>query len=241
MTSQQQTYHTSSQKPEYTRENHRPVTSQQQTCHTLSQKTTDLWQVNNKLITPYHRKLQTCDKSTTNLSHLITENYTCDKSTTNFSHLITETRVHQRKPDLWQVNNKLITPYHRKLQNCNKSTTNLSYLITENYRPVTSQQQTYHTSSQKTTDLWQVNNKLITPYHRKLQTCDKSTTKLSHLITETRVHWIKPQTCDKSTINLSHLITENYRPVTSQQQTNHISSQKPEYTGENHRPVTSQQ
>jgi hypothetical protein len=37
------------------------------------------------------------------------------------------------------------------------------------------------------TDLWQVNNKFITPCHRKLQTCDKSTTNLSHLITETRV------------------------------------------------------
>jgi hypothetical protein len=30
-----------------------------------------------------------------------------------------------------------------------KSTTNFSHLITENYRPVTSQQQIYHTSSQK--------------------------------------------------------------------------------------------
>jgi hypothetical protein len=78
----------------------------------------------------------------------------------------------------------------------------------------------YHrnqSTPEKTTDLLQVNNKLITPHHRKLQTCDKST------------------------INLSHLITENYRSVTSQQQTNHTSSQKPEYTEENHRPVTSQQ
>ena len=200
------------------------MTSQQKTYHTLSQKTIDMWQVNNKLITPHHRKLYLWQVN----NKLFTPHHR-NQSTP------------EKTTDLWQVNNKLITPYHRKLQNCNKSTTNLSYLITENYRPVTSQQQTYHTSSQKTTDLWQVNNKLITPYHRKLQTCDKSTTKLSHLITETRVHWIKPQTCDKSTINLSHLITENYRPVTSRQQTNHISSQKPEYTGENHRPVTSQQ
>ena len=138
--------------------------------------------------------------------------------------LIKETRVHQRKP-----------------QTCNKSTINLSHLITENYRPATSQQQTYHTLSQKITDMRQVNNKLITSHHRKLQTCDKSTINLSHLITETRVHQRKPQPCDKSTTNLSHLITENYRLATSQQQTCHTSSQKPEYTGENHRPVTSQQ
>ena len=112
MTSQQQTYHTSSQKPEYTRENHRPVTSQQQTYHTSSQKT--------RPVTSQQKPYHTSSQKTT---------------------------------DLQQVNNKLITPHHRKLQTSDKSTTNLSHLITENYRPVTSQQQTYHTLSQKTTDL----------------------------------------------------------------------------------------
>jgi len=145
------------------------------------EKTTDMQQVNNKLITPHHRKLQTCNKSTTNLSHLITENYRPATSQQQTYHISS-----QKTTDLWQVNNKLITPHHR-----NQST------------------------PEKTTALWQVNNKLITPHHRKLQTCDKSTTNLSHLITETRVHRRKPQTCDKSTINLSHLITENYRTVTS--------------------------
>jgi hypothetical protein len=153
--------------------------------HTSSQKTTDLQQVNNKLITPHHRNQSTPEKTT-------------DLWQVN-NKLITP---HHRKLDLWQVNKNLIK---FSVMRCDKIFVDLSqvcdflwwgvisllltchrsvvfsgvlWFLWENYRPATSQQQTYHTSSQKTTDQWQVNNKLITPHHRKLQTCDKSTTNL---------------------------------------------------------------
>jgi hypothetical protein len=107
---------------------------EQQTYHTLSQKTTDLWQVNNKIITPYHRNQSTLDKTTNQWQVSVMR---CDKFVVDLSQvcdflwctLVSVMRcdkfvdtLSQKTTDLQQVNNKLTTPYHRKLQTCDKST-----------------------------------------------------------------------------------------------------------------------